>query len=122
MKYLKLYESFNLPKLGDYAICIKPEDVIITSKASGDDIIIISFIENTIGIISNIKGGEEEYDEPIFPYTVYYDMPEDNEEVIKAFKMFFSDSQELDFNKSEIMWDSDLETLKMKIETKKYNI
>ena len=112
MKYLKKFESIHdKPEVGDYILAkYDTKNYSVTSINN-----VKKFIDNTIGIVV----GVERYLNYI-TVNIKYDNIPDN--IINFFK---NDTKKFTFNgmmKSIVDYDKDLDSLKYKIEAKKYNI
>lgn len=112
MKYLKTYENLNQPEIGDYVkINVSAFNL---SKFSSVDGKIVEFFNEEIGKITEID--ERELNINGYPYKVVFTKKIPNSSLGPS-DYFMA------FNIKELLgWAPNLEDLKIKISTRKYNL
>ena len=111
MKYIKTYENLtNDPQIGDYIKVDSSKMNVISPGVDG----LIDFFDNEVGRITEINSAELRNGG--YPYIVTFHKMMPN-------SMIGPSDYNMAFNITELLaWAPDMETLKIKIDAKKYNL
>ena len=102
MKHLKQFENLNTPEVSDYIWC---DHSMLTNEE------LKNFLSSNIGMIINIKPKSK------YPYQVKY------ENIPTNITRFFENDNYMSFSYDEIiLFNKDIETLKLIISSRKYNL
>jgi hypothetical protein len=102
MKYLKLYENFNKPEIGDYVIC----------RSFYNNKYLNIFLSENIGQIVIIN------DKSLYSYIVKY-----NSKDLKNLRTLFNNAGFRKFQENEILhFSKNKEDLELILSARKYNI